>query len=148
MKFKIHWGWAIAIFYSSFVILYLIFVIKSKDVDHSLVFDDYYAEDIAYQKHYDRVANAKALKQDLVIKKNASNSSVEFHFPDVFKHIAGVVWFYKPNNEKLDFKKKVDVNSQNVFVVSADILGSGMWKVKVDWEGDGKTFYQEQTLEF
>lgn len=148
MKFKFHWGWAIAIFYSSFVILYIIFVIKSQSVDHSLVFDDYYAEDIAYQKHYNRVANAKALEKDLEIKKSANGSTVEFLFPDVFKKVAGVVWFYKPNNEKLDFKKDVAVDNRNVFVVDTKILGGGMWKVKVDWEGDGEQFYREESLEF
>ncbi len=50
MKFKFHWGWAIALFYFSFVVVMVSFVIYSKGVDHSLVKDNYYDYDIGYEE--------------------------------------------------------------------------------------------------
>jgi hypothetical protein len=76
---KLNWGTSIAIFYILFAATMVGMVIKSKTYDHSLVTDDYYAKDLAYQQHYDKLANAKALATDLSIGK--VGQQVQFLFP-------------------------------------------------------------------
>ena len=54
-----NWGTGIAIFYGTFMVIMITFVIKSRSVDHSLVMDNYYEEDINYQSHMDKLAPEK-----------------------------------------------------------------------------------------
>jgi len=40
----------------------------------------------------------------------------------------------------------VDPDADNRQVVSVQGLKTGLWKVKVDWKGDGRTFYKETVI--
>jgi hypothetical protein len=50
---KLNWGTGIAIFYGLFMVIMITFVVMSRNVDHSLVMEDYYEADINYQEHKD-----------------------------------------------------------------------------------------------
>lgn len=142
-KFRFHWGHGIAVFYGLFVIAILTIVVKSFSVDRSLVVDDYYQQDITYQSHKDKVNNAKFLENDLVMEYNKGDQLLRLKFPQVFNKISGKAWFYKPDNKKLDFEVKLEVDDQSEQLFQMEKLVGGVWVLKVDWEGDSKPFYKE-----
>ena len=52
---RINWGTGLFIFFTFFVLTLAFVLYKSRQIDNALVFDDYYAEDIKYQQHFDKM---------------------------------------------------------------------------------------------
>ena len=50
--FKFHWGYGIALFFTAFVVFILTAVFTSTKENIHLVTEDYYAEELAYQKRF------------------------------------------------------------------------------------------------
>ena len=145
-KFRFHWGWAIGVFYSLFVIALLIVVIKSLTVDNSLVVDNYYDYDIAYQQHADKLANTRALKQDVQFDHDRKGKVLSILFPDGFREYTGNILFYKPDNKKLDFDVAVQPDTTHIQKVDLAPLVEGYWRIKINWEGDQTAFYKEYSI--
>lgn len=145
---KFNWGTGIAAFYGFFVLALVFQVIKSTQYDHSLVSDEYYADDLAYQEHYDKLVNSQQLDQDLRILQNDGKTAVELTIPENIDRVRGVVHFFCPSDSRQDFRVPLQPNANGKQVVSTQGLKSGLWKVKVDWKGDGKAFYKEEAVIF
>jgi hypothetical protein len=141
---KLNWGTSIAIFYTLFAATMVGFVIHSKSYDNSLVTEDYYAKDLAYQQQYDKLANSQALATNLAIGKVADG--VQFIFPKDAQQPIGEILFYRASDKSKDFTLKVAPDSNGLQLVPTDQLIPGRWTVKVDWQGGGKEFYKEQVV--
>lgn len=141
---KLNWGTSIAIFYITFAAAMVGMVIKSTSFDHSLVVDDYYAQDLNYQQQYNKLANAKALATDLTIGK--VGNSVQLLFPKEIQVPSGEILFYRANDKSKDFKVAIAADSYGLQTIPTAQLTPGRWTVKVDWQGNGKDFYKEQVV--
>ncbi|MBT8220958.1 MAG: FixH family protein [Bacteroidia bacterium] len=136
-----NWGHGITIFYIVFVLTLIMVLVMSTKIDHSLVVDDYYAKDLAYQQQYDKVANT--INGDhLTIAYDRENQKVVFQF-DTEKNIIGKIHFYRPSNKKLDFVKDIQDSSMTI---RTDLMQVGRWKIKVDWTSGDKAFYKEEEI--
>jgi hypothetical protein len=144
---KFNWGTGIAIFYTLFVLAMVSAVIVSTQLNHDLVVNDYYAKDIAFQSHYDKMANGHALKKDVLISYNGQAKTVDLRFPDSLGTVSGKAYFYRPSNAKLDFSLDISTDSLNTFSVPANELLSGAWTVKADWQAGGKPYYKETSID-
>jgi nitrogen fixation protein FixH len=141
MKKSFHWGHGIALFYIVFVIAVITVLIKSFSVDHSLVVDDYYAHDIAYQKEYDK--RSKQLKEDNIqIDYSADDRLIKLVFNNQ-SLVKGKIYMYRPSNKKQDFEIEV-VDTQ--MLIPTHELEGGVWKIKVDWSSGGESFYHIKQL--
>lgn len=145
---KINWGTGIALFYITFVVALVYQVYKSTQYDHSLVSDEYYAEDLQYQKHYAKLVNSQQLEEDLQIIQEKAQESVKLQFPTELQDISGEIYFFCPSSSSSDFKLSIQTDSQNQQLVSTKELRRGLWRVKVDWGAAGKSFYKEEVITF
>jgi hypothetical protein len=143
---KISWGTGIAIFYTLFVVFMIAMVVYSKSFDNTLVVDNYYEEDLKYQSHIDKLANSKALANDLVIRQQSEAKVVQFLFPPEFAKVEGKILFYRADDGTRDFLVKIQPSPQGLVEVPTRNLAAGRWTIKVNWSGDGKAFYKEETL--
>lgn len=143
---KIHWGTGVAIVYGAFVLLMVGFVISARNVDHSLVMDNYYEEDLAYQSHMDKLANANALLTDLQIVEDAGSGNLLFTFPKDVQAVGGEIWLYRPSNTAQDIRIPIKTDQSNMMTIPTQDLMTGRWRVKVEWQGSGKEFYKEQEV--
>jgi len=138
---KFHWGHGIALFYTLFVGILITALVSSFGVDHSLVVDDYYSQDLTYQKQYDKVTNDinsnllgieyDQLKNELRLKFLGDNS------------IQGEIQFYRPSDKSMDFTQSI--NSSNE-IISTKTLQRGKWEVKVDWTQGGIAYYKKEVI--
>ncbi len=143
MKFT--WGTGIAVFYGIFMIVLITAVIKSTTYDNSLVSDQYYADDLKYQQHYEKLANSQTLKQDLKILQDAN--FVALQFPAEVGAVSGKVTFLCPSASDEDFTLKILTDAEKIQVIELeDDLKTGLWHVRVDWQSDGKSYYKEETI--
>ena len=106
MKIKIGWGTGIVIAMISFMIFILSFVYKSMALDeyhHELVSEDYYKDELHYQKEIDKLNNAKTLKQDIVLSNSKEGILLQFPKDLDQNKISGSIFFQRLSNKKLDF---------------------------------------------
>lgn len=136
-----NWGHGITIFYICFVATVVTVLIASFSVDHSLVVDDYYAKDLAYQSQYDKAQNNLAA-QNVKINKDDDNSELSIDFTNDQK-IEGTVYFYRPSDKSKDFNINIEGKETKV---STESLLPGKWILKIDWTEKGKSFYAEEIV--
>lgn len=141
---KFNWGTGIALFYGLFVAVLVFAVFKSRTYDNSLVSEHYYADDLAYQKHYNKLINSQSLQHDLQIVK--LNKNITFQFPAEVGKAQGEIQFFCPFDSKQDFKVAVNPDTQQQQRVDVAKLKNGRWKIKVDWQADGKDYYKEEAI--
>lgn len=147
MKFKFNWGWGIAIFYSLFVIVMLLFVYFSLHVDHSLERNDYYVYDIGFEKLIgQKMRNSSALKEKVKLVYDQDNAVVVADFPDSMANISGQIWFYRPDNENLDKKIEIKTGQKNIQLFNAKALKNGQWNVNIDWKSGGKEYLDKFSI--
>ncbi|MFT4534487.1 MAG: nitrogen fixation protein FixH [Saprospiraceae bacterium] len=138
---KFHWGHGITIFYIIFVGVVVTALIASFSVDHSLVVDDYYATDLAYQSRYDKTKNSLQ-SQMLHISKDADLQETTIGLKTE-KPVKGKAQWYRPSDQSADFIVELKGNET---IVSTDELLKGKWILKVEWTIEGKTSYAEEQI--
>ncbi len=148
MKIKWNWGTGIVIAMLLFVIFILQFVYRVTFVDkydHHLVSDDYYKDELFYQKEIDKLNNASKLSENITVR-NFENGIV-IHFPEDkdYKKIKGTINFQRPSNNKIDFKKNIDLNEHNLYIPDS-ILASGKWNVRIDWQYNDVNYLLKESL--
>ena len=143
---KFNWGTGIAIFFTIFVLALVFQVYESTKFDHSLVSNDYYADDLAYQQHYDKLVNTQQLQEGLKIWNKKQKEEIELVFPSEFSEVMGEVYFFCSSDAKSDFRLMVQPGPDRVQRIPTHGLRRGLWKVKVDWQAEGKGFFKEETI--
>lgn len=138
---KFDWGYGIATFYILFALVLMGALYASTKVDHSLVKDDYYQLDLEYQDHYDKVERSNS-SQLLSIDYKEKDHKVIFRFRST-ESPQGTITFYRAADSSLDFKMPINSNQMRI---DTEKLVEGNWKVNVDWNADGKTYYQEEDI--
>lgn len=138
-----HWGHGITIFYIIFVIAIVTVLFASFGVDRTLVVEDYYAKDLAYQEQYDKMQNAiQANESKLVVNILGEQELVEL-IVETDAPIQGKVAFYRPSDKTQDFS--VDFISAESTFSTASLL-KGKWILKVEWNEGPKSYYQERQI--
>ena len=142
---NINWGTGIFLFYTFFATTLFYQVYKSTQYDHSLVVDNYYEKDLNYQSTLNKLNNSNALATPLQINYYDILQLVELEFPKEMKNINGNILFYRASNKKEDVRLPVEVGMDNCINVFIRTLKPGVWKIEVDWIGDG-TPYLDRTI--
>ena len=143
---KLNWGTGIALVYGIFALSMLGFAIQSTKHDVNLIKKEYYEDDINYQVHYDKIQNAMKLKTDLKVALDSTGSAIVLSFPAALPKPTGKVLIFRPSQTGVDVELTVEVNAQNAMEIPTSSLKAGLWKIKVEWQAEGKDFYKEQSL--
>lgn len=139
MKNKFNWGHGIAIFYIFFVGIAVTALIASFGVDHTLVIDDYYAQDLAYQSTYEKTKN-NLQSDNLKVSIEGEQVILQFTGKD---EINGTVHFYRASDKAMDFDHTIISNREQI---STADLAPGKWRIKIDWQEGQKKYYKEEIL--
>jgi hypothetical protein len=142
-----NFGHKIGIFYGLFVIFMITLVmlcIKQKDI--SLVSDDYYKQEIAYQAEIEKQHNAEELTSPITIAFAGEKQQVTLSFPEDQKGATGKVKFYRPSDAKKDITVDLDLKETVVQEIPVNHLTKGLWVVKLEWENAGKGYLKEQKI--
>ncbi|OSZ82409.1 hypothetical protein CAP35_03815 [Chitinophagaceae bacterium IBVUCB1] len=142
---KMNWGAKIALLYAGFVALIVVLVAGSMRQDFDLVTPDYYGQEIKYQQVIDAGKNQAALSSPVSIHANETVVTIEFPNEFAEKVLKGNIHFYSPVNAAWD--KTVNINTvNNAMTIQRSELKTSNYTIKLDWEADGKKYYQETTL--
>ena len=141
----ISWGTKIAVLYSTFVVGIGGLVYASTRTKFELVSDDYYQQEVQYQKVIDATKNGSALSTPLTI--DAGVDGVGIAFPKEFagKEISAHILCYAPVNSAWDRTLDLKTTTAQLFIDAAKLKPT-RYQVKVTWTAAGVTYYQQAEL--
>jgi hypothetical protein len=142
----INWGAKIVLFYTGFVLLIGVLVWKSTHTRVDLVTEDYYAQEISFQKKLDAEQATAGLPQKPVM--SVTPETIMIFFPQEFsgKVIQADLQLYNPANSALDKTfTKLQVGNGKLNIDRKG-LPAAHYTGKLTWTCDGKTYYQEAPL--
>jgi hypothetical protein len=142
---KFHWGHAILVFFIIYVLTLIFVLYKSTTVDHSLVVQDYYNQDIHYQEKYDKVKNVATYSKSIKVDWSAGEKKLSVIFQNDNGR-KGVVKLYNPADTQKDISFDLKKESLASYEYAGINLSAGRWKVQVDWEEDGVPFFIEKEI--
>ncbi|HMT52285.1 MAG TPA: FixH family protein [Saprospiraceae bacterium] len=144
---KFNWATGLTLFFILFIGTLVFVVYQSTQVHDSLVVENYYEEDINYQKHYDKRQNTADLSVKVLVDYNKSNQEILFTFPvDSLSSASGKILLYNPYSEKSDVNYDIKTDANGSFKIPIKDVKSGRWKLKIDWITGSKSYYQEEEI--
>ena len=144
---KLNWGTSIAIFYSAFVVVMILMVVRSSQNQMDLVQEDYYEKDMNYESFRTKMANSAEVADKVIVKFAIDSDEVQLSFPPEMKDLNGTMTFFRPSNKYLDKTYTLKLNEEGKMNIKAGRdLPAGLWKVKIDWSVEGKNYYKESNL--
>lgn len=148
MKIKLNWGGAIVIAMALFMIFILQYVYKTitmDEYDHHLVSEDYYRDELFYQKEIDKIKKANELPQNLKVENTTEGLTLIFPESMEPTNISGKVYFQRPSDERIDFEKELNL-TENKLVIKDERLVRGKWNVKVDWKYNNEEYMLKESI--
>ena len=142
---KLNWGTGITIFIILFMTHILFLVYKTTQESSDLEAEDYYEQEINYQQRIQAIENLKGLSSKLEIKQN--EKGLWIHYPEEFekKNFTGEIYFFKPDNAKLDKKYAIASADYKQRIDKKD-LASGWYVLKVEGMNAGNTYFFEESI--
>lgn len=139
---KIHWGHGVAIALGSFIafILFMIFIFPNGKQNSELVSQNYYEDELAYQKVIDAKKNADQLSEKPQYQQN--KEGIRITFPSNASIDQNLVSFelYRTDDANLDVKKEISVDAQNALLIPAKVLTKGSYTLKLKWKSNKKPY--------
>lgn len=134
-----HWGWRIALIYTTFALATIGFMIFSFTQKVDLVSTQYYADELKYDARILAEKNTVRLLEALSVTNNGEVLSIQFpNTPE-----SGTMYLYRPSESDLDKEIKIAAGSaEQLFSIAT--LQTGLWIAKIEWKSDNTTFYAEQ----
>lgn len=145
---KINWGTGLVIAmigFISFILFFVITMFTDKDLEHELVVEEYYKQEIGFQEVLDAEKNALELSEQVTVEKTGEGVYILFPKDKVAAGIAGTVSFYRPSKKQLDFTLPI-VLAEGSMLIPHQILVAGRWDVQVAWTYQGKRYIHKEKL--
>ncbi len=147
---KINWGTGIVLAFIGFIgfILYFVFiVITDSKANYHLVTDEYYEEELAYQREIDAEENASEFASHFTYE--ASDDGLQISVPEAVRlqNTEGTVSLYRPSNKHLDFNLTVSLSNSHLLIPDKRLLG-GRWDIKIRWNHEGKDYLVKKKITY
>lgn len=145
---KINWGTGIVIVIAAFISFIMYFVITmstNNKYSYDLVTDNYYQQELQYQKQIEAEKNAKNLIENVKLKHSEFGLTVNFPKDLDYKMINGKVFLYRPSNKQLDFEIPISISKPYLLVPEKRLL-DGHWNIIVSWTYEKKDYLFKKEL--
>ena len=146
MKIKFNWGFGIAATYIGFVLVVLIMVVIFMKQDVTLETRDYYSKGLEYQTQIEKMNSANELAEPLAI--SVTPGSIKLAFPRIFtkEELNGKIVLYRPSGDINDLTFDITPDTSRIQLISTKEISKGLWKVRVDWNAKGTTYFNETPI--
>ncbi len=144
---KISWGHKILFVYLAFVVGILVLAFMANQQKFDLVTPNYYDAELKFQNVIDEKQRVAELSAPPKISHSVNSISVQL--PDEFlnKEVKGEIYLSRPSDASKDFKTNF-TTAKSFAEISLNKNLSGAYEVKLSWQADGKTYYNEQRIFF
>ena len=142
----INWGTKIFLLYTGFVLLICTLVWMSVHSRVDLVSEDYYEQEVGFQKKLNAQTATVQLAQKPVM--SVTTQALLIFFPQEFrgKQIQADLRLYNPANAALDKAFTALPAEEGKLEISREGLPFAAYTLQLSWQCEGKAYYQEYPL--
>ena len=140
-----NWGYKIFFSFVIFIGIIITMVVISMNQDISLVSEEYYKEEIAYQDQIDRMKRTSLLEEQPSVAYDRDTRLVTINVNSE-KIEAGQVLFFRPSDAQKDKQIKFPATGSGKMVIPVEGWDSGLWKIKILWSEGGHEYYAEEVI--
>lgn len=147
---KFNWGTGIVLAFIGFIsfILYFIITMNMDDkYDTHLVSEDYYGDELKYQKDIDKLKTAETLETNISYERIDKGLLIKFPENFNYKEITGNMFLYRPSNKQLDFETSISLSNSNLLIPDNRLV-DGRWNIKIDWQYKGKYYLFKEYINY
>ncbi len=146
---KISWGTGVVIAFVLFISFILFFIIKAstqQKYNYDLVSEEYYKDELNFQKNINEMQNVKDLGIQITIE--TKKEGLQITFPEDFttENMDGNVSFYRPSNQSLDFDIPFDLSKRTSLLIPDNKLVDGRWDIKINWTKNNKGYLYKKEI--
>lgn len=140
---KMSWGNRILVVILVFIAGMGYLVYRSINTNYDLVSQEYYKDELEYQKVIDGTHRAGTLASAASLSE--TDSGILLRLPQEMKGktVSGSVYFYCATDVKKDRKLRLAVNAAAEQLIPAAGLAPGTYTVKINWEEAQLNYYSE-----
>lgn len=142
---KFNWGYKIILIYTVFVLGILTMVFLSAKENRDLVSENYYAEEIAYQKLIDQSSKTAALSAPVEV--TASFGQLFIQLPKEFDGVetTGEWTLYYAANKARDIAGIIHTENGQ-YSIAIPTGATGQYLFKMHWTAGNKEYYFEKNI--
>ena len=135
-----NWGHGLTLSFVGFAAFIIFIAVKSFDQNIDLVTEDYYREELAYQQRMDQINVTKDQGMEVAIV--IGEQLLEFTFPKSPE--TGEAYLYRPSDSQFD--RHIKLSRNKVLTYDRSNLQKGYYILKISWQAEGQTYYQEKGI--
>lgn len=155
MKFKFTWAHGVIVALGCFIIFILgiIFfgsrmLFPNGDSNSELVTENYYEDELVYQKVIDAKKNADQLPQKLQYAQLPEGIKITFP-SDITNDNAKINYYlYRTNDKTQDRFGSVKLDENSSFIIPKNFLIIGSYTLKINWTKDKKEYQIDYDVEW
>ena len=147
---KFNWGTGIVLAFAAFIAFIMYFVVLAStdnSANHDLVTEEYYKEELAYQKEIDALSNARVYASQFTFVEHENGLTITFPPKMNYKDIEGKVSLYRPSNKHLDFDFPISLSNKHLLIPDKRLL-DGRWDIKIYWDYQGKEYLVKKSITY
>ncbi len=138
------WGNAIILVFILFAgfIGTMVYLMHLERID--LVRDDYYQDEIAYQRQINRVANSRQIDATAFIQYVPTSHEIRLTLPDSLQR--GTFLLYRPADRRQDVRLTLNTATPTTSVIAMQGKPGGLWRAQLTWTNGQRDFYTDRKL--
>ncbi|GLB53265.1 cytochrome Cbb3 oxidase maturation protein CcoH [Neptunitalea chrysea] len=150
MKLKFNWGMGIVlafVLFISYIMYFIITVSTDKSFDVEMVTEDYYKQELGYQKDINTLSLTKSMNMDVVFEKVDEGLLVQF--PKKIKPglVKGSMFLYRPSDKHMDFEIPISLSDSHLLIPN-NRLKDGRWNITVKWDYINQSYLTKEQITF
>ncbi|GAA4827419.1 FixH family protein [Algivirga pacifica] len=143
---KLNWGTGIVIAFIAFASFIGYMVVQFFQGPVNMVSKNYYQEEAAYLENKAKTSNLSKLDKLPELRIDTEQKAVVFELPVTAKVKEGIIKFYRPSDQDMDFQSSLQPNANGQQLFPVNEIASGRWVVKVEWKDEQYPYYFEQSI--
>jgi nitrogen fixation protein FixH len=123
------------------------FVIWASNLREDLVANNYYDNEIRYQKEIDLLNRTQKIAGKVTVDYDSARRSILISLPvSPTQTAVGNVRLYRPSDERLDRSLPLALDAQGVDHFDAKSLSPGLWKIRIEWTVSGQDYLLDRPV--
>ena len=145
MRIRLHYGVAVAMFYTAFALTTVGFVAFAMTQDVELVSPDYYERGLRHDAQMQARANADVLGDDLSVALDGHHRQITVRWPATMgPRVRGTATWYRPSGAASDREEPIVAGPDGSFVLPLAGLQPGHWRLQLRWRVGETSYYAER----
>ncbi len=141
-----NWGYKITIVIVVFIFGMLGMVFIAFQQTNEMVDANYYEKELKYQNLIDASNNLSNASSDTLIRQNADGLIVLIPKNLLTSFDKGSLEFLRSSDQSKDLNLSFAPDPNGLFFIDRAKFASGVYKARIKWDSQGKTYYKEQTV--